>query len=435
VDCVIVGAGAAGLTAAADLARRDVRVAIVEARDRIGGRIHTIRPPGPGLPLELGAEYVHGDEEESFALSQLAGAPLCKVMGSQFHFFRGRLVALPDFDERLKKVMQGLPRAGRRQSFLDYLNAHFPAGKRYALERSLALGFVQGFDAARPEVVSAKSLAEEADESGQEQYRIVGGYDRLLEPFVEALKPGVADVHLNRVVTEVQWKARRVRLVMKPGMEMEARCALITLPLGVWQAPAGAEGSIRFTPVLESKSAAAAKLAVGPVIKILVTFEEPFWMEHKPWKHDLSELSFIHSVDQPIPVWWTGMPLRSAMLTGWCGGPRAEKLANKPVGFIREKAMESLAKMLAFPRKKLESLVRSVHVADWQADPFARGAYSYQPVGAEGAAKELARSEKATLFFAGEAAHTEGPSGTVPAAIASGHRAAKEILKALGVKD
>jgi monoamine oxidase len=114
------------------------------------------------------------------------------------------------------------------------------------------------------------------------------------------------------------------------------------------------------------------------------------------------------------------------MLVGWAGGPAAAKLAGKRQDELIAAAVESIARLLGFSRSRVESELESCRVTDWQADPFARGAYSYVPVGGLDAMKQLAKPVQRTLFFAGEATH-EGLSGTVAGAIASGQRAAAEM--------
>src|SRR5436190_18910576 len=96
-DVIVIGAGAAGLTAAADLSRAGVRVMILEARDRIGGRIHTLRDPSFPMPVELGAEYIHGDSSEAFRLARASRHQLCDLGGEHFHYIGGRLVKLQNF--------------------------------------------------------------------------------------------------------------------------------------------------------------------------------------------------------------------------------------------------------------------------------------------------------------------------------------------------
>jgi monoamine oxidase len=135
----------------------------------------------------------------------------------------------------------------------------------------------------------------------------------------------------------------------------------------------------------------------------------------------------VFSHQEWFPTWWTRVT-SAPILTGWAASRRGERLSGKPGLFIRDRALESLATIFQFPRPALEAMLQSWHVHDWQFDPYARGSYSYVGVGGEGAQAELAAPMADTLFFAGEATNSEGHHGTVHGAIATGERAAREIL-------
>jgi len=129
-----------------------------------------------------------------------------------------------------------------------------------------------------------------------------------------------------------------------------------------------------------------------------------------------------------FPTWWTQLPMRVPLLVGWSGGPAAERLADKSEDEILSAALGALCRMLGTTESFLRERLAASYVADWHADPFARGAYSYVPVGGLDAMKQLAQPVENTLFFAGEATHHEGQSGTVSAALATGYRAAREVI-------
>jgi monoamine oxidase len=205
---------------------------------------------------------------------------------------------------------------------------------------------------------------------------------------------------------------------------------------------------VRFDPPLDEKIAAARRLAVGPVTRATLVFDAPFWeIEPVPTSPDgkpLRDLCFMHAPGDddsrgdgaggrnrpPFPSWWTLFPLHAPVLVGWAGGPPGERLSHRGPDAVRDAALASLATFFGLPRAEIERRLVSLHTHDWQADPFARGAYSYVPVGGLGAMKTLAEPVDGTIFFAGEATHHEGMSGTVAGAIASGQRAAREVLGA-----
>jgi len=247
---------------------------------------------------------------------------------------------------------------------------------------------------------------------GDTPYRIISGYDRIVN-YLARLDPKRVAIHLDTLVDEIEWRPGYVRV-----REFEADRAIITLPLGVLQA-----GLVRFIPELEEKRAAARQMVMGHAVKAILCFDSPFWEER-----GITKLSFIHARGEKFPTWWTTRPVVTPILIGWAGGPPAEALSCRTEEEIRRAAIRSLANALKMNSVLLEQRITASFVCDWQADPFSLGAYSYVPVGAITAPLRLAEPVAATLFFAGEATNTDGRSGTVHGAIATGYRAANELL-------
>ena len=208
---------------------------------------------------------------------------------------------------------------------------------------------------------------------------------------------------------------------------------IVTVPLGVLQAPAGSPGAIRFTPALADKTRALETMAMGSALRVALRFEDRFWSSQQFASQrgvdDLSTLSFLHSADRDFPTWWTAYPMTVPILVGWCGGPRVRQLSMLSHGEIVNRAVHSLARQLHMSRRRMHLEAAWTH--DWQNDPFARGAYSYQMVGGANAPGTLARAIRGTLFFAGEATDTSGATGTVHGAIATGRRAAAQVISKL----
>jgi len=162
---------------------------------------------------------------------------------------------------------------------------------------------------------------------------------------------------------------------------------------------------------------ALAHIEVGHVVKIILRFRERFW----------DDFNFLHAENADFPTWWTSAPVRAPILTGWAGGHAADRLLAEGAEAIGSRAIQSLASLLGVSRRRVASQLDAVHMHDWQADPFSRGAYSYAGVGGSGAHRELARPLSKTLFFAGEATSSD-ETGTVSGAIASGRRAARSLI-------
>jgi monoamine oxidase len=201
----------------------------------------------------------------------------------------------------------------------------------------------------------------------------------------------------------------------------------MTLPLSILQTP----DAVRFEPDLRNKREAAGRLAMGEVIRVTMRFRERFWQSGVPAarNHDLSKLSFLFSHDAEFPTWWSVYPIHVPVLTGWAAGARAERLAKLPEHSIICEALAALARITAEPEHRLRDLLEAAHLHNWQTDPFTRGAYSYIPENAMDAPEQLAAPVEGTLFFAGEATDTVGFEGTVHGAIATGDRAAREVIE------
>jgi monoamine oxidase len=398
-DVLVIGAGAAGLAAAAELARAGVCVLVVEARDRVGGRCHTRRLPGIAVPVELGAEFIHGRPEATFSLLKQAGIPAVDSTRTQLVSLNDRLEKVNIFSEAQRVARRKL--AGRDVSFKAYLEKQ----RVPRLTRTLATMMVQGFDAADPRLISAREVIEEWGGAGlgASQPRAQGGYGPLLETLARGIP-----LQLETVVKRLRWSRRSVQIegtFRGERWSAWAPRAVLTLPIGVLP-------SLR----IREKNRALAKLASGPVIRVAMAFREAFWEKQHPG------VAFFHSPDAPFPTFWTPLPMHAPLITAWAGGPKAARLTGSSPEKLLRSALESVRSVL----KEIDEPTAFL-VHDWQADPYARGGYSYVKVGGTGAREELAAPLKETLYFAGEATDVE-QSGTVGGALASGIRVAREIL-------
>jgi monoamine oxidase len=412
---LIIGAGVSGLAAARRLVERGtagLRITILEARNRLGGRIHTVRDKRLPIPVELGAEFVHGKPHELWNIIGSENLLVGSLEGDDWCSENHVLKKCDDFWPRWNKVARLLKRGKSfpDRSFREFL-ANLPLDDE---TRKSATEFVEGFNAARADLISAQHLGASQEASdridGDTPYRILGGYDQVVR-FLSRL--GRVDLRLNTVVDEIEWRPGYVR-----ANEFEADQAVITLPLGVLQSQA-----VRFVPDLEDKKSAAQELVMGHVVKVILCFHSMFWE-----RRGISDVSFIHARGEKFPTWWTTRPIATPILIGWAGGPPAEALSFRTEEAIRKAAIQSLAGALKMNSTSVERRLASSLVCDWQADPFSLGAYSYVPAGAITAPLRLAEPVADTLFFAGEATDSEGHSGTVHGAIATGYRAADEIL-------
>ncbi len=423
-DTLIVGAGIAGLACARSLAEQGHRVCVVEAADRVGGRILT-RRLGDQI-LELGAEFVHGRPPELLALIVQAGLTVCERTGSQLSFDDGRLTADSDDRDGMFDPLDDLrDYTGPDLSFNDFLDR-----SKYSHQdlREAALGYVEGFNAADATQISARSLGiqQSAEEQidGDRVAHIREGYDRLPRFLADSLQSAGGVLRLNTQVNAIHWGANRVALETSGG-EFIAPKAVITLPLGVLQAD-----TVRIVPEPHAIVEAAALMRMGPVCRFTLVFRERFWQTLPP-QPELGELSFLFDFGELPSVWWTTHPEDVRSLTGWVGGPRAQSLLGRSEVELADLGCRALARIFALPEAQLHLQLEACVTHNWSADPFSLGSYSYVAVHGAHASAQMAEPVEHTLFFAGEHTDTTGHWGTVHGALRSGLRAARQILDPL----
>jgi monoamine oxidase len=432
VDVVVIGAGAAGLAALAELEGTGMRALCFEARDRIGGRVFTVRDPLCPIPLELGAEFVHGRPPEIWDIIKSGRLTAYDCVEQAVHLKDGKPKSDHDAWETVDRVMTDMQRSASEhedQTFASFLErSPYPENAK-----RMATSYVEGFNAARKEVVGIASLAEDAmaaDEiDGDRSFRIFNGYDSVLAQLLNSIGGSETKLRLNSIIERIEWKcgaaAVYVRSALTGAVEtVRSRRVIITVPLGVLQATPDSPGSIRFEPEPSEVLSAARALRFGHVIRLVLRFREELWENNR----EISDAGFLFSDERLFPTWWTSLPVHAPVLTGWSAGPHADELLGKPQSSIISEAIATLARITGCPRERLTGLLEAAYSHDWHRDPFARGAYSYVPAGALAARKMLAEPVAETLYFAGEATNLDGHSATVHGAIASGKRAARQCI-------
>jgi monoamine oxidase len=411
---LVVGAGLAGLAAARRLADEGFHVTILEARDRIGGRVHTIRDSRVPLPIELGAEFVHGKPKAIWDIIRRANLFAGSAEGDHWCSENHALTQCNDFLGQWKKVAREIKRG---KTFPDRSFSQFIDTIKIEPEaKTTALDFVEGFNAARAERISLQFLAtiQEASDrvSGDTTFRVFRGLDAIVEKLADFDSQHV-ELYLNTPVHEIEWRRGHVR-----ADAFEADSAVITLPLGVLQS-----GKVRFIPTLDEKTDAARNLVMGHVVKVILAFDSQLWEDR-----GLEKVSFIHARGETFPTWWTTLPVASSILIGWAGGPAADAISLQSRDLVLDAALSSLSHALKMDPASIERRLEYFVHADWQADPFSMGAYSYVPKDGITAPILLAEPVADTLFFAGEATNTDGNAATMHGAIETGYRAASEVL-------
>lgn len=439
-DVIVIGAGAAGLAAAVELGSSGLSVIVLEARDRIGGRMFTRHDPVCQAPVEFGAEFIHGKPPEIWEPLHAAGIEIEEVSGRNWCSQSGKLSTC-DFFSQVDEILKQMDDRRPDESFLSFLNRRFPEGRSEGGEaRQWALGYVTGFNAADADRVGVHWLVQgmRAEEKiqGDRVFRSAHGYQDLVEVFRRDVDTVGVQLQTDTVVQWIRWESGRVEIDghrFSEPCRFEAARVLVTLPLGVLQASPETAGGVRFTPPLPGqKRDALGKLVMGKVIRVTLRFRHRFWDNIHPLPADsktLSGMSFLFSQDDLYPTWWTALPRKLPMITGWAPARAAERLSGKSRDFVINECLQALGRLLNVEIGELARLLEAAYFHDWQQDPFSCGAYSYGAVGSDGAQKELGRPVANSLFFAGEATDITGHNGTVHGAIASGRRAAREILQ------
>jgi monoamine oxidase len=440
---LIIGAGIAGLAAASKLGEAGLSVVILEARDRIGGRMFTQLDAACDAAIEFGAEFIHGLAPETWEPLQECGAEITEVQGESWCVEDQGLSPCSLFGQ-VDAILDKMDGSQPDESFLTFLQRRFPNPNRDSeLEeaRQRAIAYITGFNAADPGLVSTHWLVEgmKAEEKieGHRAFRSKNGYQDLLNAFRKRIAHRNASVRTNMVVERVNWKHGLAEVTSHNGGDrvvLTASQVLVTIPLAVLKASPGQPGAIEFVPHLPpEKISSLEKMEMGRAFRIVLRFRNRFWETISPPDDptkSLSDMSFLLSRDESFPTWWTMMPKELPIITGWAPFLSAERLAGLDRSSIVEQSLRTLSQLLGVSLESLEDWLEEAYFHDWQSDPFSRGAYSYAKIGADGAQQALGSPVNGTVFFAGEATDTSGNNGTVHGAIASGYRAAEEILYA-----
>jgi monoamine oxidase len=277
-------------------------------------------------------------------------------------------------------------------------------------QAAMARAYIEGFHAADPGAISLRSLilglrAERAIGGGQ-SYRLAAGYGPFVARLAAECRQAGVRIQTGAAVTAVRWA---------PGA--------VTVTAG-GQLHRGAQAVVALAPALAEKRAALAGLAMGPAVRLVLRFRRRFW-RGRQLHAGYAAGTFTFAPQAALRAWWLG-PDQAPQLTAWAAGPAVWAL---PRGAgLAAAAVETLAAITGWSERRVRGELLGVHAHDWQRDRFSAGAYSYELAGGAGAFAELAKPLASTLFFAGEATEGHGHHATVHGALASGERAAREVL-------
>jgi polyamine oxidase len=382
---VIIGAGVAGLSAARFLADRGLKPIVLEARERIGGRIWTVNLDGH--PIDLGASWIHGPHGNPIAaIAREARASIKNTDWDQIWFpgskpgkaRRAMAQARRLFSSRgFGSVADAIPEAWLSDPFM-----------RWALRTTIAGEY--GADAG---ALSLRHWRDDYDFDGGD-YAVTGGYGEIVTHLARRL-----DIRVAHRVKAIRHNKEDVAVETNRGT-IHAEFAIVTLPLGVLKA-----GSVIFDPPLpQRKEQAIKRLGVGVLNKLVLIFDRPFWPKN-------AQVIGHHG---PYSIF----VVQGRTLVGLVGGAAARM----PV----PEAPEAVLRALGAPRP-LSNIV-----TNWHEDHFALGAISVVAPGGTSADFDALAAKVGRLLFAGEAT-SRAYRGTVHGAYVSGQRAAMELFQSSAI--
>jgi len=412
-DVIIIGAGAAGLSAMRDLAKAGYHVCMLEAAETAGGRISTINE-GFENYVEAGAEFIHGKLPLTFQLLKEAGLSYETVEGKMIGVRQGQWQSEEHYNH-WDEFMRQLRKLKTDITILQFLEEKFSDPEYIHLRRAVQR-FSEGFDLADISKASILSVKKEWEDIDKKQYRIEGGYIQLIDHMVNSCRQLKTEFYFSTGVNKIDHEEGNVTVHTVDNKKFQADKLIITVSAGVLQS-----GTIQFRPALTDHAIAIQGLGFGAVIKFLLEFKTSFWIEFD------DETGFLLT-DEEIPTWWTQLPAESNLLTGWLGGPNATKKIFEPDSSLLQTALLSLSSIFRIPPAMLQEELTNYKIINWLNHPYIKGGYSYNTLNSEMAKEILASPVNNTIYFAGEAISRSESQGTVESALQSGHDTAKILI-------
>lgn len=420
VDVAVIGAGIAGLAAAGTLARAGVRTVVLEARDRVGGRIWT-STEWPDLPVDLGASWIHGTEGNPVynEVNRLGLATSVFDVGSFegdgsaiYYSRNGTELDGDDVEKRGAKVVNYLEgvagKSGARRTSLSAALDALPPDLR-ALARTPAvaasLNTYAGDFGATPDTLALSSLDEDDAYPGPQRV-FPAGYGQLTQRLADALP-----VRLKTPVTAISLRDRDRVVIDTADGQWRAGKVIVTVALGVLKS-----GAIRFDlPLPAEHRRAIDAIGFGRFEKLVLRFDTAFW-------DDVDQIQIIGAPGEPFTGWYNlNRIARQPALMALNGGAAAAAIDGKAVDQQTKLASDVLAAI--YPGRFRPPV--AAQASGWWTDEFSRGSYSFTAVGSSDKDREaLAEPVDDRLWLAGEAAHEDFHS-TVHGAWLSGEAGAK----------
>lgn len=427
---VIIGAGAAGLYTGWYLQERGFKVTILEASDKIGGRIRSLAGFAD-FDIELGAELIHGNQTEWYRIvTEQVGAKLNNQAKEDFYFFReddtnpnepilkSESVAeqYAEYNKAVQFVENAWQYTGPDNSVENVFNSSGISWNMHGVVNGL-LGNNFGTSLNR---LSMKGVAEEDNlwSAGEADYSLKD--QSMLSVLETKFSPVLSKVVLGTQVKKIDHQGEKVQLTDQNGKQYEADRVVVTVPLKVLQ-----DGDISFTPALPSTKADAFQhIGMGAGMKAIFKFSQAFW-------NDIAaeNLGSVIGYNDVPELWATAVGRGTTpLLTTFIMGEKAEQFSAMGTSAAKGTILGHLDNIFGNNIASQSLMQDGFYLMDWGKEPFIKGAYSFPMVGGGLIfRKELAAPVGERLFFAGEATHFEGHSGTVHGAIETGIRVIEEL--------
>lgn len=410
-DVIVIGAGMAGLKAAYDLQNQGLSVIILEARDRIGGRIHTTTEFDPEFAIDLGAELVHATTSPIWELINSQNLKTIRLINDSDKNESPDLTYFQDFFKALESKQIPYPKPA--EDILSYL-------KRIEVEPELISEIEAAYvvDTENLDKINALAVLNRFDQMvkngemlGEKDFKIFGGYKQIYNILAEKLQ-----IELSKPVTMINWGNHEIEVYTTDTSVYKSHKIVLTVPVAVLKKP-----NIQFVPELpEDKKQAIESFGVCDIVKIFLKFDQ---------KILTPDINILNVFEDDVPAWWKATitadeNYKSEILVGWVSADKARKLYTLSQDEIIDVAVKDLEKKLNKTNlKPVKSLVQI-----WKNEEFSLGAYSYTPAQASpDIVESLAKPIANKIFWAGEA--TDPNYATVNGAYYSGRRAANEILE------
>jgi len=421
-DVIIIGGGAAGLMAAKLLSESGKKILLLEAKDRLGGRIQ--RTESFSFPAEGGAEFIHGNLKTTFDLLEEAGLNKERVKGNFCRVTNGKWNTEDEPLENWDLLVKKLKECKVDISIDSFLNKFLKAEKYDAVKKQFRK-YIEGYDAADPKYANVFAIRKEMEGEDEGQYRPVPDYYALINFLKETCLKFHGIIKTGEAVKEIKYN-KNVEVITSARKYL-CKKIVIAVPLGVLQSKKNNKSFIEFPPSIKKYISASKQIGNGGVIKFLLEFDKAFWLNKKfLTKRKIPAPSYIFS-DAIIPTWWTQYPYKKPLLTGWIAGPLSIKMKTYSEKKLANLLLTSLSSIFSMPIQEIEGHLKKIKTMNWIKEPHILGGYSYSTLQTEKARDILLTSFENKFYFAGEYL-TKNSTSAVDDALQSGRLAAEKII-------